>query len=76
MYWSKGTVLATVLLSTCSARGGAPQLLDSGPGKRVTFVGQTDKTKGESRVTTKATAVGKVSNVSHDEGKKGNQYKS
>ena len=43
--------------------------LHSGPGKRVTWAGQTDSK-------TKVMTVGKVTNMGHDEGDKGDQYKS
>ena len=47
----------------------------SGPGKRVTWVGQTDNIPSD-RTKTEVIHARKVNNVSHDEGHKGDQYKS
>jgi hypothetical protein len=50
-------------------------VVDKGPGKRVTWVGQTDKTTSDWDKT-KTMTVGKVTNMGHREGNEGDQYKS
>jgi hypothetical protein len=65
----------TVAPELRDSQGEGVRGVGSGPGKRVTWGGQTDKIPRDS-AKANIKPSGKVTNMSHDEGNKGNQYKS